>query len=162
MPTDFRLVEPSKLSAKRAMRDMRVPKGTSIAQKAGLRYENRVRKQLGIHVTAGRFCSLEHNPWFTFSDPFGSGACCPDFLLWPSENQVIIVEVKLTWVFSAVRKSVELYKPVVERALGVQSIPLIIVRNLTPDSPPASHSLREALRSNTKVLQYFDNGAMLW
>jgi hypothetical protein len=159
--TDFRMVNESNLVAKRAAVPMFVNKGNSLATKNGLRYENRVWKQLKYHVELKHVSKVEHNPWFIFSDVYGSSSCCPDFLIWLGDH-VIITEVKLTWVETAAPKLTELYRPVIKEALQVDVSPLIIVKNLTPFSPPASMSLREALRSPYKLLHYFDTGRMLW
>lgn len=160
--TDYRLVTPKGLVATRATLPLHAPKPTSIAALAGLRYERRVHKQLQRHLALGHFLKLEHNPWFTFSDFFGASSCCPDFLLWPLDGSVVIVEVKLTWTPVALNKLIDLYHPVVHCALGTSTQSLIIVRNLIPEAPPAKHSLSEALASPSRILQYFDNGPMLW
>ena len=159
---DFRLVACDSLVAKRAMVPLYLPKASTAAGRLGLRYEKRVRAQLQRHVAEGHFTSLEHNPWFTFSDIYGASACSPDFLLWLAEGRIIVAEVKLTWTPSAVAKLVELYLPVVGTALGVPTYPLVIVRNLTPDAPPAAHTITDALRSQSKLLHHFDNGSIIW
>ena len=161
MNSDFRMVSEVGLTAKRAAAPLFKNKGNSLATKNGLRYENRVHRQLQHHVGLRHFHRVEHNPWFLFSDVYGASSCCPDFLLW-LDDHVIITEVKLTWVGEAAQKLIELYRPVVKEALGVDVSPLIIVKNLTPFSPPASPSLREALMSPHKLLHYFDAGRMLW
>lgn len=162
LPSDFRIPAPDSLSARRSARALHVPKATSPAGLAGLRYEKRVRMQLQKHLAAGKFLSLEHNPWFSFSDEYGAHACSPDFLLWPTYEAVVIIEVKLTWVASAARKLWELYMPVVNAALDVPVAPLIICRNILPETPPTSQSFREAVNSPARILQYFDNGPLLW
>lgn len=164
MPSnDFRLVVPGSLTARRSLRELHPPRPTSTAGVAGLRFERRVNRQLLKHVDGKRFAKLEHNPWFTYSDQFGSGACCPDFILWsPEETFVVVTEVKLTWVSSAALKLQDLYMPVVSTALGVPTMPLTIVRNLTAEAPEAWHTLSEALMSDSKLLQWFDNGTMIW
>lgn len=164
MPSnDHRIVVQESLTARRSLRELHTPKPSSAAGTAGLRYERRVNRQLLKHVSEKKFAKLEHNPWFTYSDQFGSGACCPDFLLWsPGETFVVVTEVKLTWVNSAALKLHDLYLPVVSAALDVPSMPLTIVRNLTPEAPDAKHTLSEALQAEPHLFQWFDNGTMIW
>lgn len=160
---DHRIVFKETLSARRSLREIHAPKPTSPAGLAGLRYERRVDRQLRKHIVEKRFSKIEHNPWFTYSDQFGSGFCCPDFILWsPGGNFVVVAEVKLTWIGAAILKLRDLYLPVVAAALDVPAMPLTIVRNLTPESPDAKHTLAEALSSEAKLLQWFDNGSMPW
>ena len=137
-------------------------KPRSLAAKQGLRYEARVDKELRYHADRGNFVKVEHNPWFNFHDVFGTSNCCPDFLIWAGDNRVIIVEVKLTWVEVAAHKLIDLYGPVINAALNVRSEPLVICRNLTRLAPPAKHTLRDALASPFRLLQWPDNGRMLW
>jgi hypothetical protein len=138
------------------------PKPSGIAAKLGLRYERNINRELTRHVMPGRFAKVEHNPWFTFYDDYGPGNCSPDFLLWTDSGSVIIVEVKLTWVEVAIAKLTELYRPVVCAALGAPTFPLIICRNVTPASPPAAHTLTDALASPFCLLQWPSNGHILW
>jgi hypothetical protein len=139
-------------------------RGNTIAQINGHRYEARVEKQLTAHVKAGRLHSVERNPWFEFHDDFGSANCSPDFLIWPSplEQEVFIVEVKLTWVEIAAHKLIDLYHPVITRALNVRATPLIICRNLTPRAPKAERTLRDAIRSDYRLLHWPDVGNIPW
>lgn len=137
-------------------------KGRTQAQKQGYRYENRVARELLAHANRGHFTRLEHNPWFSFRDIYGSGNCSPDFLLWIDQATVIIVEVKLTWVEVAAHKLAELYYPVITEALGVNAWPLIICRNLGPKSPKPKHSLREAMASEFRLLHWAELGTIPW
>jgi hypothetical protein len=141
---------------------VQLPKPLSIAGKQGLRYENRVHKQLTWHCKVGHFVKVEHNPWFTFTDTYGPGQCAPDFLLWQEDGTVIIVEVKLTWVEVALHKLTDLYRPVVICATGAKALPLVICRNLVPSSPPGALTLREAFASPYRLLHWPDTGRMLW
>jgi hypothetical protein len=162
--SDFRITA-GPLRASRAKRLFSKPKPSNLAAKQGLRYENRVGKELQLHVNKGNFIRLEHNPWFTFSDVFGTNNCSPDFLLWTEGvfvEGLIIVEVKLTWVEEAAHKLTDLYCPVISAALTVPTTPLVICRNLTRLSPPAQATLRDALASPFRLLQWLDNGHILW
>lgn len=158
--TDFRIALGLRW-AERSRRDFPKPKPSNTAAKLGLRYENNVGKELTIHVKRGNFRRIEHNPWFTFSDDFGTANCSPDFLLW-EEQGITVVEVKLTWVDVAIAKLMDLYGPVVSHALNAPVRFLVICRNLTPAAPSAKHSLREALESEEPLLQWMSNGHILW
>lgn len=147
--------------AERARRSFPKPKPSNTAAKLGLRYENNVGKELMLHVNRGNFIDLEHNPWFTFYDTFGMSNCCPDFLL-RLDQGIVIVEVKLTWVEVAMAKLEELYCPVISLALGAFVRPLVICRNITRLAPPPTFTIREALRSRHKLLQWPSTGHILW
>jgi len=136
-------------------------RGTTLAQKDGLRYEKKVGKELAKHVGAGHFIRLEHNPWFQFEDTYGASQCSPDFLLF-GETELTIVEVKLTWVEAAIHKINDLYNPVISTALGRVAMPLLICRNLTKSSPPAVHRLSEALVSPYRLLHWPEIGGITW
>lgn len=149
------------LTAWRATRAFPMPRPSSPAARLGLRYERKVGQELDRHVSQERFARLEHNPWFTFSDTYGTNNCCPDFLLWVNDG-IVVVEVKLSWVEVALPKLQDLYIPVVSRALGVSAIPLVICRNLNSNAPVAKFSLREALVSSNKLLHWPNTGRIQW
>ena len=161
---DFRLAA----DITRASRCARVwpkAKPRGLAAKAGLRYEERVHKELLWHCQRGNAIRVEHNPWFNFHDVFGTSNCSPDFLLWLANDKVIVIEVKLTWVAVAAHKLTDLYAPVIGHALQGEAngiSPLVICRNITREAPTASYSLREALASPFRLLQWPDNGRMQW
>jgi hypothetical protein len=170
MLTDFRRAHNIRI-AERSLRDLGSEAGAAppvgATAKQGLRYERRVGKELQSHVASGRFTRLEHNPWFTFTDAYGTANCSPDFVLYggaagPTDPAVTIVEVKLTWVEVAIHKLNNLYGPVVSMALGLPALSLIICRNLTPESPPAENALGAALRSPYRLLHWPDIGHILW
>jgi hypothetical protein len=150
------------VKAERSKRDLWTnQKPKSQAAKNGLRYEARVGKELQHHVVAGHFQRIEHNPWFVFEDIYGAASCSPDFLLY-TDTGIIIVEVKLTWKEVAIHKLNDLYGPVVAAALGHSTMPLIICRNITKETPPAKFTLSEALASPYRLLQWPDNGRIVW
>lgn len=151
------------LQASRSTREIWAKsKGRTLPQKMGLRYENRVEKELARHVAEGRFRRLEHNPWFTFSDQYGTANCSPDFLLHTENGNIIIVEVKLTWVEVAIHKLNDLYNPVISAALDAPCYPLIICRNITPRAPKAELTLSRAIMSPFRLLIWPDNGRIPW
>ena len=140
---------------------MPAPKPSGNAAKLGLRYEANVGKQLARFVTTDKFIGLEHNPWFLFTDKFGQANCSPDFLLFMSDRAVI-VEVKLTWVPIAMQKLLELYCPVVSRALQCPVMPLVICKNLAPNAPQPQQNLVAALTTPHKLLHWPQIGLMPW
>ncbi|MGH9918756.1 MAG: hypothetical protein ACRD6W_07810 [Nitrososphaerales archaeon] len=137
-----------------------LPPPQTLAQKQGLRYERHVVAELR-RLMPGQVSKLEHNPWFGFTDRYGTGECCPDILLWVPEG-VVIVEVKLTYVPDALPKLFDLYCPVVSIALDELVHPLLICRNVTPDSPQPVMSLKKALDGDDNVLQWLGHGHIQW
>ena len=134
-------------------------KGSNQASKLGLRYENRVYRQLT--KLEDRFNKITHNPWFEFEDINGPGVCSPDIVMMMG-NLGIIVEVKLSWVEIALRKLNDLYVPVVSAALNARFTPLVVCRNLLPSSPPAAYTVRDALALPCPLLHWADIGSIRW
>jgi hypothetical protein len=159
--SDYRYAGPN-LRATRASDVKFLPKASSAAAKLGVRYENRIARQLTRFVTEGKCLNVEHGPWFDFSDKFGYSTCSPDFILWLSPELVTIVEIKLSWVPIAKLKLDELYLPVVENALGVNAQTLVITKYISADAPRARHTFTSALSSPSRLLHYVDNGHMIW
>jgi hypothetical protein len=126
------------LLAKRCERTVFVNKGHTPAQKLGLRYENKVVKQL---VKQFGPAMVEHNPWYNYQDETGFHACCPDIIIW--SKIPIILEVKYTLTPEARGKLQKLYGPVV--LFSTNSIPAvrtcIIVKHLgnVPQFLPPPH-----------------------
>ena len=158
--TDFRLALNIRYASRTSPTFIK-NKGSSLAAKNGLRYERKVGRELERQRAEGHFISVEHNPWFQFEDIYGASQCSPDFLI-HSENELTIVEVKLTWVDVAIQKLNDLYNPVISFALSRPVFPLIICRNLTNEAPPAKQSLSEALKSPYRLLHWPEIGHMLW
>lgn len=148
-------------AAGRATRNFPKPKPSNPAARRGLQYENRVGKQLQQHIHSELFRRIEHNPWFTFSDTYGTSNCCPDFLLW-CDSGIIIVEVKLTWVEVAIAKLTDLYCPVISHALQEPVTPLIICRNVTANSPTPKFTISSAMVSPYRLLHWPDTGKIQW
>lgn len=145
------------LSASRAAdRTLKAPSNPSAA--AGLRFERSVVKALRSAAPTSAGFSIEHNPWFVYRDSnLTDYACCPDILIHDIDHDyIIVVEVKLTWVPNALEKLQKVYCPVVARALESPTRPVIVVRNLTPDSPRPQPSITRALLTQNPVVQWFD------
>jgi hypothetical protein len=159
--SDFRMIV-GHVKAERARPIWPQARGNNLAKRMGLRYENRVHKQLAALVAIGVALSVEHTPWFTFKDDLGQGNCSPDFLIHLRDGPIVVVEVKLTWVEVAPHKLADLYLPVVKAALGAEVEPLIICRNLRPTSPAPRHTVRAALASKHRLLHWAEVGALSW
>jgi hypothetical protein len=157
---DFRFVHELQ-HAWRNEREFAKARGSSPAAKIGLRYERNVGKELARHIGPAKFSSIEHNPWFRFTDYYGTNNCSPDFLLW-DRDRCAIIEIKLTWVPAAMAKLCELYCPVVSAALQCKVMPLVICRNLTPQAPKAEQTLVKAMTSVTKLLHWPQIGHIPW
>jgi hypothetical protein len=160
MPQDYRIAM-GITHASRALRSFPKPKPSNPAAKLGLRYERNVGKELTLHVNRGNFINIEHNPWFTFHDDYGVANCCPDFLL-RLDQGIVVVEVKLTWVEVAMAKLEELYCPVIRTALRMPTRPLVICRNMSRLAPPPQFTLREAMSSPHRLLQWPSTGHIQW
>lgn len=92
------------------------------AKAEGLRYERSLARRLPL---------ADHGKWFQFEDAAGPGFCQPDLLVTLPGGRVAILEVKYSWVPEAHLQVSGLYVPVVERALGVEALPVVVVKRLT-------------------------------
>lgn len=110
-------------------------RGLSPAQKAGIRFENRVSRKLkaaavsrdiqassSTHTPSSRIW-FEAGPWLEYCDLGGRGFAQPDQLIWCTgpEAQVywaLVYECKLSWVPSARDELQQLYLPLVEAWLA--------------------------------------------
>jgi hypothetical protein len=137
-----------------------LPRPITETARAGLRYETKVFKAL----QASKFGKVERSPAFTYRNvrEASDRVCIPDILLWDEENEYIIVtEVKLTWVPAAAAKLRDLYCPVVSKALDLPTKPLLIVKNLIPESPLPTSRLSFALLAQNPLLCWRENGPIL-
>jgi hypothetical protein len=73
----------------------------------------------------------QHGQWFEFRDRAGLGHCQPDLLI-DRAKYVIVLEVKYTWTAEGHTQIDQLYRPVVERALGKPVIGIVVCKMLTP------------------------------
>lgn len=88
----------------------------------GIRYERAV---------AGELPDALHGQWFEFGDKNGPGWCQPDILLLGA-SKVLVLEVKYSWVPEGHTQIGELYRPVVEKALGRPVLGVVVCRRLKP------------------------------
>ena len=119
------------------------------SQAAGIRFEKKVGTHLEI-LTKSLDAKLEKNSWFQYRDENGPHACSPDFIF-IYDGMVIVIEVKVTWLPSAISKLRNLYIPVVNRILRPEKIGgIVICKNLTPEAgkfPIITSSLRHAIKA---------------
>ena len=73
---------------------------------------------------------------------------------------IICCEVKYTYVESALHKLKTLYLPVIHKSFNLPVIPLIIVKNLTPFSPPSTPNLSSALHNKIPLLIFSGAGGI--
>lgn len=153
------------LSAQRSEYTRRI-RASNPAAAVGLRFERNVVKQLKRQYSN----KIEHNAWFKYSEQATSNSaiadrlCAPDILFHIKTGQVIVAEIKYTFVEEAFEKLLRLYCPVVEQALGLPlgfAVPLVIVRNVTPSAPKAQFSIMSALGSDPPLLQWLGHGDII-
>lgn len=78
------------------------------AQRAGISFERAVVRRLkALHN------KVEPGPWLYYQAGKQSGICQPDALVWLSDDHLLVVEAKLSWVRSARKKLMEFYRPIV-------------------------------------------------
>lgn len=145
-----------------------MPEPTSLAARQGLRFQHRVEAALrGCASKIG--AHFESEPWFRFQrlERFDSGHAVPDGLFTFADRQLVI-EIKLTYVPSAIPKLLQLYVPVVEKAYRLRVTPLLICKNLNSAAAdhPRVETLSDALASpqadGVPILHYLGSGPILW
>lgn len=77
---------------------------------------------------------MERGCWWKFQDANGQGFCQTDFLL-ERVDFVLVLECKHTWTPEGHSQLEQLYRPVVERALGKPMLGVQVCRFLTSDAP---------------------------
>lgn len=138
-------------------------------QLKGLRYQRTLGKALEKYLTDA---VVIPEPWYEYTrrNPDGtqeSNICAPDFLL-QKNNIIIVIEVKLTFVYSAIEKLNNLYVPIVAHANRntKQIFPLIITRTITPSTPPTINRISQTLDANlttVPILQWLGkNNPLIW
>lgn len=131
------------------------------AQLRGLRYQRAVGRSLTKSLK-GVGAIITSEPWFEYISRDNSGlcVCAPDFLI-EYESFTIVVEVKLTFVHSAVEKLLGIYVPVVNCALLRDGCcPLVITKTLTPSAPLTITRISQALGAKeVPVLQWLGRGS---
>lgn len=127
------------------------PRPSNLAAKSGLVFERKVFAEL-----QKSFEKVEHNPWFEYRLLNGGfGICCPDILIWDPENKfIVVIEVKQTWIPHAISKLRGLYCPIIEKALSLPTKPLVIAKNLIPESPKPMSSISLAIQNQSPLIQW--------
>jgi hypothetical protein len=126
----------------------------TLAQANGIRFEKKVFNSLSRF-----FNHIEHNPWFEYRNNSEFAYCSPDILI-KFDNILLIIEVKLTWVKEAQEKLDLFYRPIITKANPdfdpdfVKT--LVIVKNLTPESPEDSSIWSKALDLDKPLLFWSD------
>ena len=120
--------------------DRTMPLNT-VAQKAGVRYENRVGKYLQ-QITVEYDCELHSHVWFDIGNstldqlmygPYKSRTAQIDFFLVFPSKAVILFEVKQTWVDTS--SQLAFYKYLLN-GIGLTPVTCCtICKNLTPKTP---------------------------
>jgi hypothetical protein len=134
------------------------------AQLRGLRYQRALGRALAR--TLKRIdATLIPEPWYRYVSHDACNICAPDFLVEKGDS-AIVIEVKLTFVFSAIEKLTELYVPVVRKANPrlKRIVPLIVTKTLTPSAPPTIPRISKALDNVSgmvPVLQWRDRQSPL-
>lgn len=148
------------LTASRAPERVHKSRASNSRGYVGLLYERSAVKMLKSVLP--KTMKLEHGPWFYYTASEGaSGACQPDVLIHDDDfGFTIVVEIKNTWVPGAILKLNSLYCPVVSRALSRPTKPIVLVKNLTPDSPRPQSSLTFSLLSPSPLLQWLGRGTI--
>lgn len=148
------------LSASRAPERVHKSRASNAAGYQGLLFERKTGKMLKSVLP--RSMRLEHNPWFYYTASEGvRSACSPDFLIHDDDfGYIIVIEVKTTWVPGAILKLRALYCPVVSKALGRPTKPLVLVKHLTPDSPRPQSTLSFGLLARDPLIQWLGRGTI--
>lgn len=145
----------------RQVRSRATPATIRAVTRAGIVYENKLAEALRLARMS--VVLVERNPWFHYRKDDGtSGYCCPDLLVWyPESKYIVVIEAKLTWVPGALPKLRELYCPVIRKALSLPTKPLVICKNLIPESPFPASSIGLALESRDPLYVWRGKGSVI-
>lgn len=117
-------------------------------------------------AAAPKDIDVHAEPWFAYSEsslPSHVRSCCPDLIAIDKENKfVIVIEVKSTWTPLAMEKLREVYCPVVQRALGFPTKPLVVCKTLIPISPRPQPTISFSLISETPLYHWTGRGPIQW
>jgi hypothetical protein len=128
------------------------PRGTKAL---GLRFERALARALP---------GAKHGQWFYFVDRNGPGYCQPDLYL-DSGGYIVVFEAKLTDCAQAKGQILDLYAPVLAKALGKPVQGIIVVRHLTQVSDltevrPSLALARIAARTSVPILHWLGRGPL--
>ena len=142
--------------------------GHTTAQLKGLRYQRALTKAFKRSLSED--VTIIPEPWYQYTRKTSRGhiecnICAPDFVL-TKDLTAIVIEVKLTFVYGAIEKLLDLYVPVITAAYpNLQRImPLVVTHTITPSAPPTITRISQALdtkRQTVPVLQWLDRRSPL-
>lgn len=138
-----------------------VPRAIFPHLQEGLTFERRIKKELHRHAAFGNLTHLLHTPQIDYVDAQGHGVCFPDFIFLRN-NHVVVVEIKLSWIPTALPKLKELYIPLIERLFNKAAVPLVITKRLVAAAPASAFSIREALALPSALLSWPQSGHVIW
>jgi hypothetical protein len=108
------------------------------AKALGLRYERQVARAVP---------GAEHGLWWQFRDRAGHGWCQTDLVV-RGARRTLVLEAKLTWTWRGHTQIGQLYRPVLEAALGLPVVGVVVCRTLRPETSAVAAvrgTLREAV-----------------
>ena len=134
--------------------------GSSLAQKAGLRYEAKVHAEL-LEQFGDRY--VQAVPFF-FVDNTGRRGCIPDGLLKVSPSRTAIIEIKSQHMPDAWWQLRKLYEPVLRAAGSEREFVLVeICRSFDPATPfPERFDLLDSLLPWAETAADGSFGVMKW
>ena len=122
-----RQIEGLRHAARLGAKPRSIPIGRPRGAKAfGVRYEKALERELGL----GALPRFERGIWFEFEDRNGPGYCQVDFLSDEVAGDAVVLECKYSWTELGHLELETLYRPVVERALGVEVFGIVVCKNL--------------------------------
>jgi hypothetical protein len=130
----------------------------------GLRYERKV-----VRALKAQGITHEHNPWISYEIKCDLSAsthtAVPDILIYQKSSFgnyfIIVAEVKLKYVPEALDKLQDLYCPIVNQVIGLRTVPLVIVKSLTLDTPEHRDSISEALKRPCPVYHWLGHSRII-
>jgi len=118
----------------------------------GVKYEREVAKALPLAV---------HGQWWEFGDARGPGICQTD-LVWKGKKWVLVLEVKLTWTKAGHEQLEGLYRPVVEKAVGMPMLGVEVCRGLGREALPRELQVAKSLAGAVELAKAGHMVALHW
>jgi len=142
----------------------KLPRPTSTLAKLGLAFERKFIRALRESTPRGIF--VENNPWYSYVEDEVTRTCSPDFLIIDEiDGYGIVGEIKLNRTPLALQKLNDLYVPLLNscsRKSGISFKPVVIVKNLTTDSPRPQPRLTWAFNAIEPLFHWPGLGTVLW
>lgn len=138
--------------------------GQSVAQKSGLRYEEKVQRALLAHYNIAEDVETPYHAgsYIHFRDDSGYRTCLPDGLL-DLQSILYIIEIKIAHMARAWWQLERLYRPLIQRYSPRREIRVCeIVRSYDPSVAfPVDVTRLESL-DDLSSLQKSDFGVLVW